>query len=427
MSSIYYNSLSGMQAASSGLDNVSNNMANMKTNGYKKRTQFFSELTKEHPDYLGQQTSQGVKSLGNSVNYQQGQIQKTGNKLDVALDGNGFFVLKKDGKTFYTRDGEFDFDHNGILVDKINGAHVQALDKNGALKDISITDEREIPGKPSSQIELSGKLALQEDKSTTPPTPGGDTPDKKYLPISQNITIYDQNGQEHQLTILLTPKKSDVPTPGVTTPHNWQISIKDEHGKTLQMTSQDEIQFDLMGQPQLGFNTVGFTYVNDNGQKQSITLNFGEPNSSKGVTQIDSSLTPGSNESKLEKTKDDGFGVGKLMDCQFDSNGQLVYQYSNGQTRKSDLIALANFSDLSTLNEISGNLFVSTDHAKPELSQAGVNGFGQIKTNSVELSNVDPSTEFADIIVYQRMFQACSEVMQVEKQMLENLYKNGGM
>ncbi|MDA0910895.1 MAG: flagellar basal-body rod protein FlgF [Proteobacteria bacterium] len=423
MSSIFYNSLSGMQAASTGLDNVSNNMANMKTNGYKKRTQFFSELNTDQNDYLGQQQSQGVKSLGSSVTYQQGQIQKTGNKLDIAIDGNGFFVLKKDGKTYYTRDGEFDFDKNSILVDKLNGAHVQALDQNGALKDISITDERQISGKASTQIDLSGKLVLQEDKSSTDPTP---TTDKKYLPVSQTITIYDQSGQEHQLTITLTPKKSDVPTPGVTTPHNWQISLKDEHGKTLQLTSSDEIQFDLMGQPQFGYNKIRFNYIDSNNHKQLITLNFGEANSSNGVTQTDSTLTPGANSNKLEKIKDDGFGMGKLMDCQFDGNGQLVYQYSNGQTRKLDLIALANFTDLSNLNEISGNLFVNTGHNKAELSHAGLNGFGQIKTNSVELSNVDPSTEFADIIVYQRMFQACSEVMQVEKQMLENLYKNGG-
>lgn len=409
-----------MRAASSGLNNVSNNVANMKTNGFKRQDVFFSEVANQNNgfDGLGSHTGHGVMEDSSGIRFAAGQMQKTGNNLDIAIDGNGFFVLKKDGQIFYTRDGEFDFNSDGILVDKHSGAHVQKLDVNGNLADISMLDQTTYPGKATTNIDLSGKLYAVEDKEAE-----GDDKKKVYKSVTQTVTFYDQQGVEKKLTITLKPEEDLVPMPG-TDPHTWKIEKLTVDGKDyLPDFGHDTISFNSMtGQPDVD-DDISFIYGPNDKTAQKITLNFGKANSSDGVTQVDTSMDPSPDkDSKVEIKKDDGYGVGKLVGYSFNEKGQLVYQYSNAQSKTDDKLALANFRDLNVLNQVDGNMFTSSDNSTRQLGAAGDNGFGRAQGGSVELSNVDVSVEFADIIVYQRMFQACSQVMQIDKQMLETLY-----
>src|SRR5262245_34776352 len=154
--------LTGLLAFSKDLTVIGDNVANVNTPGFKGSRLLFSELFSQAQlgDGATHQSSlelgTGVGTLGTQRSFQQGGLRQTGNALDAAIDGNGFFVVRKDGQTFYTRAGQFSFGADGVLVDS-TGARVAALD-GGALTDISLSGLATTPGKATTRVTFSGIL-----------------------------------------------------------------------------------------------------------------------------------------------------------------------------------------------------------------------------------------------------------------------------
>lgn len=190
MFSAMLSALSGMLGFSKGLDVISNNVANMNTPGFKASELQFRDLYYRYGLTDGNggfdQIGEGVDTGSTRIQFQQGDLHDTGNGLDVAIDGNGFFVVRKDGQTFYTRNGQFEFDQQGFLVEKSSGARVAASD-NGRLVDISISGLRVNPPKPTSEITLAGTLS---STGTTHQI--------------NNVTVVDALGNTRTLTLNFT-------------------------------------------------------------------------------------------------------------------------------------------------------------------------------------------------------------------------------
>lgn len=417
MSNTYYTSLSGMMAASYGLQNTSNNVANMQSPGFKRSDVFYSSLgNPTHHDGLGS----GVYVGGQITNYNAGKLLTTNNPTDLAISGNGLFIVKmKNGELRYTRDGEFVFNQEGLLTDRHSGGLVQGYDKHGNLADISRFGEKTYPGKASHFVDLKGEfiIAKREDDPRTPPDP--DPTKSLYEPNQFDVIIYDDAGKMHTVKLVFEAKHSPG---GFNETLTWEL-VKATCDDTAFAFDPQSIEFngDRDGTAQGGKNTIHLKVFG----AQDLTLNFGDytddVESGVRLNQKDSALHLNT---RIDIKKQDGYGLGKQLDFSFDDAGQIAYHYDNGQSDKGIFVALALFDDPEhTLIQAQDNLFrAQTDHGR-HIGQANKKNFGSIKAQNLESSNVDSTTEFANIVVLQRLFQACSQIMDIDKQLIEEFYK----
>jgi flagellar hook protein FlgE len=375
---------SGLVGFTQELTTISNNVANLNTTGFKGSTTNFSDFFAQGGNTAvsgesGGEAGSGLRTLASVIDFSQGQINTTTTPLDTAISGNGFFVVKTtSGQIMYTRDGEFSFNSKNILVDS-NGDHVQAL-KNGALQDITLTGLTTNPASATKTITLSGTLSTAD---TTKSISG--------------VTVTDAIGATHTLSVVFTNNTA-------TTPGNWTVAIMD--GTTSVATGS--VTF-TAGTIDPTMNSISFTYSPP-----------GVPAMPLSLTLDPSTTEPSSGSSTLAVETIDGFGQGTVTASSFDANGNLVVTYSNGQTDKSQQLALASFASNDTLVPVSGNNFVTGNEQSVTLGTAQT-GVTTIDSSSLEASNVDLSTEFSDIIITQRGYQASSEVISTANQMLDTL------
>lgn len=419
MSNTYYTSLSGMLAASYGLQNTSNNMANMQSPGFKRNEVFYSSLGNGGGD---EGLGSGVCIGGNATNFSEGKYQETSNPTDLAIIGQGFFVIRvKSGELLYTRDGEFGFDNNGILIDKHSGGQVQGYNSAGNLVPIHERGPKTSMGKPSHELFLKGKW-IQIEKSESDknqPSPMKN----KYQDVKFDVVnVYDAQGKPHKLKLQFqsTPvvangDNTNIPDNGL----SWDlVSISCDDAEIQANLTQQIIFSNLDSGPSSTNNKIRFTL---NGS-QEITLCFGTrmDGADSSVELKESKLNPEG--TKISVFQNDGYGEGKQVSLSFDENGQIIYQYDNGQTIEGIHVGLARFDELEhTLTQTPNNLFRAKNDKGLHIGRANKDGMGSIKAKNLESSNVDSATEFANIVILQRMFQACSQIMDIDKQLLEGL------
>jgi flagellar hook protein FlgE len=378
-----YNSLSGLFAFSSSLDTISNNVSNMNTPGFRGSDPHFENML----DGLGTRIS------GTGLRTGEGQIEQTGNPSDLAIRGEGLFILKNvaTGETFYTRAGQFIFDPNGYLVDSITSYRVQGLDAGGNLADISIAAARSLPAQATTALTFSGNLSAQDTAPTT-----------------TSVTIYDAAGTAHAYSVKFTNNTT-------TTPGSWLVSVTDSAG---QSAGSGEIRFNTDGSLQAGYNSMTLS-LTLNGKTQSIACSFGTPGTPSGTTQFSGVAT------SISGVPKDGHGVIGLSSISFDDKGVLTLTYSDKETRQGSRIALASFPDETALKLAQDRLYRSPPDQKSQVGGAGDGSFGQLAGGSLEMSNVDLTQELAQMIVVQRGYQASSRVMTISNEMLQQLYDAG--
>lgn len=385
-----YIGMTGLISFSKGLSGIGNDVANLNTTGYKGSQLEFTDLYYRY-QYSGNAGQDGGSSMQGSgvrtgvstLRFAQGEFKQTGNDLDAAINGSGFFVLQEDGKTFYTRAGQFKIDDAGYLVTTDGSARVAGLTNGNTLTDISISGKRSSPAKATQTASFANTLAASATTANV-----------------QNIAVYDSLGVKHLLTLNLTKDST------VTTEARWTFTLL-ENSTTL---TTGEVRYANSGLPQPGFDSQTFTYTPGNGgSAQSIKLDFANTNY---LSSASSSISVGSA---------DGYAAGFLTKTAFDTNGYLVLTYSNGQTAKGDRLALAWFDNLSALQAEGSNRFSVFGDTTRHLSGAGDSGFGPLKTSGVELSNVDLASEFSELIIVQRGYQASSQVITAANEMIQQL------
>lgn len=395
-----YTSLTGLRSFSTGLNVISDNVANLNTPGFKANEILFDDLGPRDPfsgptpgSFDSTVVGSGVRASGTTRNFGQGDFESTGNATDMAVDGNGMFVLSQNGEQFFTRAAQFTFDGSGFLLNPAK-AHVQAIDASGKLVDFQIDPHMTKPPVATTQVAVQGNLST----GTTPQTFNG-------------ITLIDANGTS--VALKLNFEKQDATTGGEVV---WKVAVTDSEGKDL---GSGTLRYGSGGgTPVSGSDHIDVTLATA-GSASPIPLDF------SGTTSFSSSS------STLAQGSSDGVALGALTQVTIDSAGIAQLAFSNGTTDTGPQLALARFSTPQSLVDVGSALFQWPDTAARRgdefsLGRATEGSFGSIQAGKVELANVDLSQEFAKIIVLQRAFQGSSEVLNISSQLLEQLYTNIG-
>jgi|GEM_PF-1893877 len=433
MNSTYYTSLSGMMAASYGLQNTSNNVANMHTTGFKRNDIFYSSL--------GSSGSQGglgsgVYVGGQHVNYSAGTCLETANPSDLAIVGNGFFIVRlKNNELYYTRSGEFDFNDDGLLIEKHSRGLVQGYNKDGALVPVSQFGPKVSPGQATTKVKLSGEFVIKELDNED--TSDQDPFKSRYMPIIFKVSVWGADGKEHTVTLKYTSPRSTPINKG-TRSDNGSNPVDEMDARHWELKEVSCPDADVTIDPDYFSQSIDFegdaggapTHLNIghiilNGT-QKININFYEDGDDKQSSvrlwkkdQINDHV-----ETNITILKKDGYGNGRQIGASFDNNGLISYSYDNGQTINGINVALATFDDLEhTLIPMQDTLFRAKHLNGQHIGRPNTRGMGSIETKKLESANVDSTTEFANIVVLQRMFQACSQIMDIDKQLLEEISK----
>jgi flagellar hook protein FlgE len=406
MFSTIYSALSGMLGFSKGLDVISNNIANLNTPGFKASELEFRDLFYRYsqdggaPDGSRSQVGSGLDTKGTRTRFRQGELRDSGNPLDVAIDGNGFLVLQpKDGgvlygrgvSQLYTRAGQLEFGTDGILVERVTGARVMVYDGAG-MRELSIDSLRVSAPVPTANIRVAGDLLAGNITTQL-----------------NNVTVFDQVGRSRTLSIHFAR-----PNTNTSDSTRWTTEVRDENGTSI---GTGEVRFQPDGSPAAGANSFSFALPSASGPS-TISVNIGEPGTFSGVV---ANLSGPGSQNTLQMRSQDGFAAGSLTSATFDERGTLRLSYSNGKTTPGPSLALAWFDDLQALRLTSGSLFVNDGGQAPVIGTAREGIMGGIAAGRVELSNVELTEQFTDLIILQRGYQASSQVTSVANEMIQQL------
>lgn len=381
----FFNGMSGMFNFSKMLDNVSNNISNMNTPGFKGNDVFIRSLTAD--DGL-----LGATITSTSIRTDAGDLRQTANSTDLAIVGEGYFILQNEnGENFYTRAGQFKFDENNKLVDGASGYSVMAVNNSNQLQTINVSNNRLLPPVATANIDLGGNLSSGAAIGVTSESTVTD------------ISVFDASGTGHKLSAVFTKSAANT----------WDVVVNDANSVQV---ATFQVQFAVDGSPLTGFNTVTRSLTFGT-LTQNVTFNIGATGSLAGITQLSTTSQP----SMAVKDGHDAIGLKSLT---IDEEGVIQFKYTDAETRTGQQIALANFTDPSVLESSFNGLFKSNTLQGLAYGKPDSGNFGSIQSKSIEMSNVDLTQEFADILIIQRGYQASSRVMSVSNDLLEQLFNN---
>jgi flagellar hook protein FlgE len=378
---------SGLMGHQQALRVIANNTSNMNTPGFKSSTLGFADLFyASSPGSNGNtvRLGHGLDATGTQLNFSQGEMRQTGGEFDLALEGEGMFTLRNaQGEMRYSRAGSFQFDANGVFVNRTDGSKVLGMDASGGLREITLDGMRLSAGKATATVRFNGNLS-----STMPEQTVG------------SIKVFDAMGQEHTLSLKLTNTNS-------TAAGSWHAELME--GSTSLGTA--EIVF-VDGKPTVETAKPGFSYTPAGGAAQQLVLDL-----SSDVTSFASGSL-----STLAMGSQDGYAPGNLTKVSFDATGTLVATYANGQTARGPRLALGRFTTPDAVEDLGGNLFGEARGIAWLHGVAGEGGFASLRAGMLEMSNVDLSREFTELVVMQRGYQAASQVISTANDMLQELF-----
>jgi len=413
--------VSAINAQSKALSIISNNLANASTYGYKTVTTSFYDLVS---DSAGLASGGVTANATQNVNYK-GNIVGTTTSTNVAIDGTGFFVVtynNDQSQTYFTRDGNFDTDNNGYLVN--NGYYLMGwpTDANG-----NITS--------SDTNSTSGLEAINIDKFSTSASATTSATMKANLPadaavgdtFDTSITVYDSLGvaQSVPVTWEKTAANSWTMTYGNPTDPADNATTTGTIGGNTTYTVNFNSDGSLAGITDSAGNTVTEPTVtvsswNDGAAASSINLNLGTTGQTDGLTQYASGTDDPQVE--IQSVDPNGFAYGHLTGVTISKDGTVTASYDNGQSLPIYKIAVATFPNSDGLQVKSDNVYSMTgDSGGYTLHIAGDGGSGKIDGSSVEESNVSTADQLSLMIVCQQNYSAASQVISTCKTMFDDL------
>ena len=318
----FFTGLSGMFSFTKNLNNVSNNIANMNTPGFKGSDTFYRSLT-------GGESGIGTQIAGENQRFTNGEIRQTGKSGDLAIGGDGFFMLMQDGQVRYTRAGQFIFDEDGILIDSVTKAQVAAVNDSGQLEVINIGNKRVLAPSATTKVNFLGNLSTEDTTHEV----GG-------------IKVFNGLGEEVELKFTFTNNKAVLAG-------SWTVKIEDTKGNTL---ANGEIRFAADGTSVNDFSNLSLELTDSHGGKDTVTFSFG-----KNADFSNSTSVAGGADSTLQARVDDGSAVAALTSVKFEADGRLKLVYSNGKEVDGPALGIANFSDVSVLSVHQGSVFEAAD------------------------------------------------------------------
>jgi len=385
--------LSGLNAASSDLEVTANNVANVNTNGFKESRAQFAEVFAVGTQSVGATaTGAGVRLSQVSQQFTQGNIDFTDNALDLAIGGEGFFVISDNGARSYTRAGAFGIDNQGYIV-SADGARLQAYPStgNGQFNTGNPSDLQLTIGAnpPRATTTADFGLNLPAD-APVPVNPTFDPADPSSFNHTTSITVYDSLGAAHTATVYF---------------------IKDAAANTW--NTQFEIDGSSVGGGSpIVFNNDGSLNSPANGQIALAPYTPSTGAADIAVTVDFSTATQYGNAFGVNAIAQDGFTTGRLTGVNVDPQGVVFARFTNGQSTELGKLALANFANPQGLQQLGDtNWAESFQSGSALLGEAGTASFGNIQSGALEASNVDLTAQLVQMITAQRNFQANAQMI----------------
>ena len=395
-----YAGMSGMEAYQQGLAVVGNNTANLNTAGFKFTEPVFEDVAAGsgtsgfpgNPD--APTTGGGVQIDSTHVSFSQGNEESTGDPLDAAINGLGFFMVDLNGSTYYTRSGAFQLDSNGDLVQTTTGAKVLVSTSTSANGAFNINAYNSYPPKATTTIQLSGNLA-RTGQTTSYNLPG--------------IPVVDGAGGTETLQASFTQS--------TTNPLSWTVQVNNSAGTSV---GSGTILFNADGSPDASNTPIQLSVTPSGLPAFTVNLEIGTAGSFSGVTSLNTAAS-----SQLQVASQDGVQLGSLTGTAFGNDGSLTLTYSNGKTLTPAKLLLAQFNAPQQLQELSQGLFAARSGTTPLVGTPQSTNFGNIVGGEIEMSNVDLSQQFTELIVIQRGYQASSQITSIANDMMQQLLTMG--
>ena len=412
--------LSGLNASSKNLDVIGHNIANANTTGFKASRAEFAEMVAASMGGGGNNYGIGVEVAAVAQQFSQGNVNVTGNNLDVAINGNGFFkVQQADGSAAYTRAGNFKLDKTGDLVTN-GGAQVMGFRVDPATglstseaQPLSFPTGAPIQAKQTESIKATLNLDARAkdsagDATATPPVPA--TPRSTY---GTSINVYDTQGVATPVNLYFMKTAN---------PNEWAVYNQlDDPTAVPPVTaiSLGTIAFDENGKIDPATATLTLTVsptANPNaGTAAPAVANFPVDIDMSGATQFGSKFA-------VADLSQDGYASGDLTSINISNDGMVMASYSNGVTRSEAQVALANFRNPQGLLAVGGNNWVeSFDSGPAVLGKPGDGNFGALRSGALEDSNVDLTAELVNMMTAQRAYQANAQTIKTQDQVMSTL------
>ena len=413
ISSALYSGVSGLNTNGNAMSVIGNNIANTNTVGFKSSRTIFSDLLASTVSGSGgtSQVGRGTQLSRVDNIFSQGTFENTESGTDLAIEGEGFFIVRPAGneQLYYTRAGAFRFDQNGFLVNP-EGLRVQgkSFDATGQLSvaeptDIQVDIGKLIPAQPTMNINLTTNLDSNAPVQVFDPLDPVNT--SSY---ATSTRIFDSLGNTHLLTTYFVKTAANT--------WDWHTLVDSNEVQT-----PDPGAFTGVGSGTLNFDENGNLLAGGTGSTDAARLDWTNGSDTNRQISFTFNTTQYSSDSVVISQGQDGFAAGNLVKIVVDGDGIVTANYSNGQRIKISQIALAKFPNVGGLTKEGGNLFSANDASGAP--RTGIPGaeLGKIFTNALEQSNVDLAQEFVKMITTQRGFQANSKIITTTDEMLAEL------
>jgi flagellar hook protein FlgE len=428
-----FTAVSGMNVNSQGLSVVGDNIANMNTHGFKTSSAVFGDIVSQSIGSLG--IGRGALLNDVSQEFTQGAFENTTNVLDLAVDGNGLFVLKDGNGTYYTRAGQFGIDKQGYATNP-DGVRLQGYQYSltGApstvVSDINVASINSQP-RSTSAITVSANL---DSRDTVPAAFDINSPETTSN-FTSTITVQDSLGNSHVVNVYYRKNQpitlggrpawvAGYPALGG---NEWEwyavVGSSDSTSGNTEVQANGLLEFNTNGAlyAQGATTSTGFNFAGGTTQNQLITFDFGDDIANDSATGLDGSTQFGA-ASTTTYLDQDGYLAGTLKNLSINEDGLMTGIFTNGQTQTIAQVVLAKFLSQEGLIKQGNNLYAESFESGPPIVTApGNSGTGQVLSNTLELSNVDLASEFVKMIMMQRGFQANSRMISTSDELMTEL------
>jgi flagellar hook protein FlgE len=398
--------LSGLNAASKNLEVIGNNVANSSTVGFKQgRAQFADVYANSLTGSGASQIGIGTKLATVAQQFTQGNVSSTSNSLDVAINGNGFFRMSSNGEVTYTRNGQFQMDKDGFIVNASNSrltgytADANGILATGAPAEVNINTAAIAPAITAG---VTGTINL--DSTNTTLTAAGFNPtDPTTYHNSTALTVFDSLGNEHAMQSFFVK----------TNPGEWNVFTTIDGTSTTTLPAPISVMsFPGTGiAPTIvpGSPTLSFTPTTGATGPQVISLDY------SNSTQFGSAFS-------VTSPTQDGYSSGTLAGFNIAKNGEIVGRYTNGQSQTLGQVTLASFTNPNGLQQLGNNSWSeSADSGPAVVGEPTSGGLGVLQASAVEDSNSDLTQELVNMITAQRAYQANAQTIKTQDQVLQTL------